>query len=66
LYSTSLVVLWLFSPMTVNRLAFLIGVTIYFYVGSIFEERKLVAEFGEAYREYQRRAPRLIPSLRLK
>ena len=66
LYSTSLVVLWLFSPMTVNRIAFLIGVTIYFYVGSIFEERKLAAEFGEAYREYRRQVPRLIPRLRLK
>lgn len=65
LYTTSLIVLWLVSPMTVNRLAFLIGVTIYFYVGSIFEERKLVAEFGDAYREYQRRVPRLIPGLRL-
>jgi len=65
LYTTSLIVLWLVSPMTINRLAFLIGVTIYFYVGSIFEERKLVAEFGEAYRAYQRRVPRLMPRLRL-
>ena len=64
LYTTSLIVLWLVSPMTVNRLAFLISVTTYFYVGSIFEERKLVAEFGEAYREYQRRVPRLAPRLR--
>jgi len=64
LYTTSLIVLWLVSPMTINRLAFLIGVTIYFYVGSIFEEHKLVAEFGEAYRAYQRRVPRLIPGLR--
>ena len=66
LYTTSLIVLWLFSPMTVNRLALLIGVTAYFYVGSIFEERKLAAEFGDAYREYQRRVPRFVPGVRLK
>jgi methanethiol S-methyltransferase len=33
----------------------------YAYVGSIFEERKLVAEFGDAYRAYQARMPRLLP-----
>ena len=63
LYTSSLIVLWLISPMTVNRLAFVAGVTLYFYTGSIFEERKLVAEFGEAYRDYQRRVPRLIPRI---
>jgi len=61
LYTSSLIVLWLVSPMTVNRLAFVVGVTLYFYIGSIFEERKLVAEFGDAYRDYQRRVPRLLP-----
>ncbi len=63
LYTTSLIVLWLVSPMTINRLAFVIGITIYFYIGSSFEERKLVAEFGEAYRSYQRRVPRLWPKI---
>ncbi len=33
----------------------------YAYVGSIFEERKLVAELGDAYREYQARMPRFLP-----
>ena len=64
LYTTSLIVLWLVSPMTANRLSFMLGATVYFCVGSIFEERKLVAEFGEAYRDYQRRVPRLIPRIR--
>ena len=66
LYTTSLIALWLVSPMTVNRLAFIAGVTLYFYIGSIFEERKLVAEFGDDYREYQRRVPRLIPRLHVR
>ena len=64
LYTSSLIVLWLISPMTVNRLAFVAGATVYLYVGSIFEERKLVAEFGDAYRAYQQRVPRLLPRIR--
>lgn len=61
LYFFSLVFIWLAPIMTFNVLAFNVGVTLYFWIGSIFEERKLVAEFGEAYREHQRRVPRLIP-----
>ena len=34
------------------------------YVMVVLEERELVARFGEAYREYQRDVPRLIPRLR--
>lgn len=36
-------------------------IVIYFYVGSIYEERKLVRIFGDEYREYQKSVPRLIP-----
>jgi protein-S-isoprenylcysteine O-methyltransferase Ste14 len=61
LYSLSLLVIWLAPVMTANVLAFNLGATLYFWIGSIFEERKLVAEFGQAYREHQRRVPRLVP-----
>ncbi len=64
LYSTSIVFVWLVSPMTINRLTLIVCFTVYFYIGSIFEERKLVHEFGAAYRQYQRDVPRLIPRLR--
>jgi protein-S-isoprenylcysteine O-methyltransferase Ste14 len=36
--------------------------TIYLVVGAILEERKLVAEFGEAYREYQGKVPMFVPA----
>ncbi len=65
LYTTSLIVLYLASPMSLNWLAFAISCNVYFFVGSIFEERKLVREFGDAYRAYQRRVPRLLPRPRL-
>ena len=64
LYTTSLIILYLVSPMTLNRLALVVGVHVYFWIGSIFEERKLVHEFGDAYRDYQRRVPRLLPRLK--
>ena len=31
------------------------------YVVSVLEERELVARFGDAYRDYQRRVPRFLP-----
>lgn len=61
LYTTSLILLYLASPMSLNWLAFAVSCTVYFFAGSIFEERKLVREFGASYRQYQQRVPRLLP-----
>lgn len=61
LYLFSLLVIWPMSTMTESFLAFNIGATIYFVAGSIFEERKLLAVYGEVYRDYQRRTPALVP-----
>ena len=63
-YFSSLLVIWFTPLMTVNLLALYVLFTLYFYVGSMHEESRLVAEFGEAYKEYQRHVPRLIPRLR--
>jgi len=61
LYALGLVVIWLWPFMTVNYLTLVICFTIYLYVGSLFEEKRLLAEFGEAYRDYQRQVPRFLP-----
>ena len=61
LYFLGLVLIWLTPQMTVNRLALFGVFSIYLYVGTFFEERRLVAEFGDRYRDYQRQVPRLIP-----
>lgn len=64
LYTAGLAFIW-FSPlMTMNLLVLNVGLTIYIVIGALFEERKLLREFGEAYAEYQRRTPMLIPGLR--
>jgi protein-S-isoprenylcysteine O-methyltransferase Ste14 len=62
LYFFSLVVIWLLPAVTPNLLALNLGITVYFWIGSIFEERKLVQDFGEVYRAHQRRVPRLLPT----
>ena len=61
LYLFAILFLWLTPGMTVNLLTFYGLMTLYFIAGSVHEERRLVAEFGAAYRDYQRQVPRLIP-----
>jgi protein-S-isoprenylcysteine O-methyltransferase Ste14 len=64
LYTAGFVFLWLTPVMTSTLLVLYAGLSLYLYVGSLFEERRLIVEFGPSYREYQRRVPRLIPRLR--
>lgn len=66
LYTFSFLLMWLTPIMTWNVLALNLGLSTYMLVGSIFEENKLVQQFGEAYNEYKARTPRLIPGLRLR
>ena len=61
LYFFSLLILWGNPVMTVNLLVFNLMCTGYFYIGAIFEERKLVSQFGPPYRAYQQQVPMLIP-----
>ena len=44
-----------------NSAATAAAVIAYFYIGTFFEERRLVRQFGEGYRAYQRSVPRLFP-----
>lgn len=63
LYTFSLLFIWLTSTMTQNSLTVYLGATLYILIGTYFEERKLLLDFGEAYAEYQRKTPMLIPGL---
>lgn len=61
LYTAGLLFIWLVPLMTTSLLALNIGLSAYIYIGSIFEERRLVHEFGQSYEQYQREVPRLLP-----
>jgi len=39
-------------------------IVLYFYVGSFFEERRMLDQFGEEYRAYRERVPRFLPRFR--
>ena len=61
LYSSAIVLLWTSPDVTLDRLLFNVLWTAWIYVGARLEERDLVQDFGEAYRDYQRRIPMLVP-----
>jgi protein-S-isoprenylcysteine O-methyltransferase Ste14 len=65
LYLFSIVSIWSVSSMADVYLGFCIGATLYFVVGSLYEERRLIKTFGEPYINYQQRVPWLIPFVRL-
>lgn len=60
LYAAGFLVLWgrAVDPL---GLATAIWASAYLVIGSLFEERKLLARFGAPYAEYRRRVPRFIP-----
>lgn len=60
---SGLVILLLTPFMTVNLLVIYFFTAIYFYLGSLHWERRLVAQFGDEYLEYQKRVHRIIPRL---
>lgn len=61
LYLFSLIVLWFNPVVRIDTLVFNLLSTLYFWMGSRYEERRLSAHFGVAYREYQQRVPYLLP-----
>ncbi len=60
-----LVAMWATPLMTVGHLLLAVGMSTYVVVGIHFEERDLVRQFGEAYHQYRREVPALVPLPRL-
>jgi protein-S-isoprenylcysteine O-methyltransferase Ste14 len=51
--------------MTLNSFIVYLALTVYILIGIIFEERKLLREFGQEYADYRSVTPMLIPGRRL-
>lgn len=65
LYLFSLMLIWPVSTMRAGYFGFCVGTTIYFLIGSIFEERRLLAGFGPAYADYRKHAAWMIPFIHI-
>ncbi len=63
LYLGFLIAFWATPTMTAGHLFFAVSLTFYVLVGIYFEERDLVAHFGDRYRRYREQAGMLVPSL---
>lgn len=63
LYTGAMLVLWLMPDMSLNLAALILAFSLYFWIGAIFEERKLVRYFGREYEEYRARTPMFLPRL---
>jgi protein-S-isoprenylcysteine O-methyltransferase Ste14 len=52
----------LFRPvMDLFYLTFFICIVVYFYIGSYYEEKKLVRQFGNIYENYKKEVPKIFP-----
>jgi len=62
IYFFSIIILGFRPAMDLFYLMFFICLTIYFYVGSIYEEKSLVKRYGTNYLQYREDVPRIIPN----
>lgn len=61
LYFGGILGLWATPHMTVTHLFFAFCLTAYFVIGAMFEERDMVEDFGDTYRNYQKSTPMILP-----
>ena len=58
---SGLLLIWLTPFMTENLLLIYLITTVYLFLGSLHWESRLLAQFGEAYKAYQKKVPRMVP-----
>jgi protein-S-isoprenylcysteine O-methyltransferase Ste14 len=60
-YFFSILFLIMRPVMSLTYFIIVVIFVVYFYIGSLFEEKRLVEKFGVAYIDYQKTVPRIIP-----
>jgi protein-S-isoprenylcysteine O-methyltransferase Ste14 len=65
LYFFGLLSMWSVPIMTDLQLVFTVAASLYFIIGSRWEEQRMVEAFGEAYTDYQQAVPWLVPFVKL-
>ena len=56
-----IIAFWATSTMTIGHLLFAVVTTAYIFIALQFEERDLVAFFGDVYKNYQKKVPMVFP-----
>lgn len=63
IYLFSIIFLFLRPSMDLFFLIFALSLTTYFYIGSFFEEKKLIKNFGKEYLSYREQVGRIFPKI---
>ena len=61
LYLFSMIMIWSCPDLTFDKLLLNIICSLWIIIATMLEERDLVSEFGNGYREYQKKVPMLVP-----
>jgi len=61
IYFFSIIFLLFRAEMSLFYLTMFISFTAYFYIGSYYEEKKMVRLFGDDYKDYQKKVSRIFP-----
>jgi methanethiol S-methyltransferase len=61
IYFFSIMFLMFRAEMNLFYLTLFISFTAYFYIGSYYEEKKMIRLFGDDFRNYQKKVPRIFP-----
>lgn len=61
-YLMVIVLIWSCPDVTADRLLFNVLWTLWIYIGATLEDADMRADFGDAYQEYRKSVPMLIPS----